>query len=303
MNDFHTSVLLHSVIDNLNVSPGKRYIDATLGGGGHASAIIDRGGVVLGLDQDEEAIAFVKQKFLIPNSPPSPTLRRAGKFLISKGSFKDIREIARKKKFENVDGILFDLGVSSHQFDTPERGFSFQYDAPLDMRMDRDLQVTAEDLVNGLHKSELAALFMKLGQEYQARRIAEAIVGARSRSKIRSTKELAQIILKAGGGKPKPGDIHPATKVFQSLRIAVNDELNSIREGLAGAIELLGPSGRLVVISFHSLEDRIVKHAFLEFEEKHKGKIVTKKPIIPDEKEQRENRRSRSAKMRVFERG
>lgn len=292
MSEFHTSVLLQEVISYLDVSEGKQYIDATLGGGGHSVEILKRGGIVLGIDQDEEAVSYAASRVqrLASSSEDNVTLKR--------GNFKDIREIAIANGFESVAGILFDLGVSSHQLDSGVRGFSFNKEAPLDMRMDRDMSVRAADLVNGLNKHELQELFLKLGEEYRANKIAEAIIKARETKRIETTGDLAGIIEKISGKREK---IHPATKVFQALRIAVNDELNNLKEALEQSVALLQPKGRLVIISFHSLEDRIVKNAFLDFESKQLGTILTKKPIVPGIEEQKQNRRSRSAKMRAFE--
>ena len=215
-----------------------------------------------------------------------------------RGNFAHLQEIAQECGFDQVAGILFDLGVSTHQLLTQERGFSFTSDALLDMRMDPDLGVAAADLVNGLRKEELYELFHKLGEERFAWRIARVIVRARSLRPIRTGKELAGVI---AGAKPKRkrfGRIHPATRCFQALRIAVNDELNNLKAALPQAVNLLKPGGRLVVISFHSLEDRIVKN-FLKGESALK--ILTKKPIKPSEEEVEINPRSRSAKMRVGE--
>lgn len=281
---YHTSVLLKETIEALQVRKGSKYIDATLGGGGHTGEILARGGNVLGIDQDQDAIDYVKAN---------------GNLLLAKGNFKDIDRIAREHGFENVAGILFDLGISSHHVDTGTRGFSFQYDAPLDMRMSQELNVTAQDLVNVLSKKDLADLFFKLGEERFSRRIAERIVTARQTKKIETTKELSDLVKRSVPGK-KTGS-HPATKVFQALRIAVNDELFVLQEALPKALQLLANTGRIAVISFHSLEDRIVKRTFREWEKKGLGKQITKKPIVPSGKEISENTRSRSAKLRVFE--
>ncbi len=286
-NYYHTSVLLQEAVDSLAVSSGKRFIDATLGGAGHTKEILQRGGIVLGIDQDEDALAFVSEQIKNPN------------LVVALGNFKDIDTIAKENTFEQVDGILFDLGVSSHQFEEGARGFSFQKDANLDMRMGTSLSVKAADLVNGLTKGELMELFTKLGEEPFAKRIAEEIIKAREVKPIETTTELAQIAIK---GYPRGfHKIHPATKIFQALRIAVNDELNSLKTALPKAVELLKKNGRLSVISFHSLEDRIVKEFLNECEEKGLGKVVTKKPIVPTEEEIQANARSRSAKLRVFE--
>jgi len=288
MSTYHTPVLLQEVLDFLRVERGGLYIDATLGGGGHTQQILQRGGRVLGLDVDQDAIEHVLKNFGTGNE-----------IKIVKGNFKDIDTIALKEGFEKVNGILFDLGVSSHQFEEGERGFSFQKDAVLDMRMDRDLQVRALDLLNGLTKKELYELFITYGEEHRALAISESIVRSRLVKPIETTGELVKIINKAVGQSNK--GINNATKVFQALRIAVNDELHVIEEALPKALELLGDKGRLIVISFHSLEDRIVKNKFKEFEAKDMGIIITKKPVSPTIAELESNRRARSAKLRVFE--
>lgn len=294
MSEFHRSVLLHEAVDLLNVRPGRKYIDATLGGGGHGLEIAKKGGLVLGIDTDEDAIEFVGRKI------KSLELRIRNNIRIAHGNFSEVGEIARENGFEKVDGILFDLGVSSHQFDEAERGFSFAKEGPLDMRMSKDLKVTAKDLVNGLTKQELEELFTRLGQERFARKIADSIVKARAKKQIATTGELAEIVKKSVYRSVY--DVHPATRVFQALRIAVNDELNALREALPQAVDLLEDSGRVVVISFHSLEDRIVKQTFKQFESDGRGAILTKKPITPGEEELKRNPRSRSAKLRIFER-
>lgn len=291
-SDYHLSVLLHEAIDALQVENGKRYIDATLGGGGHTAEILKRGGIVLGIDQDQEALREVRNK--------KEQEVRDKNLVLAKGNFKDIDSLARDNGFKNLSGIVFDLGVSSHQFDQAERGFSFQRNGPLDMRMDTDLKVKASDLIHILTKGELYELFTKLGEERFARPILESIVRARQIKKIETTAELADIINRAVPYRQK--GINPATRVFQALRIAVNDELNSLAQALPEARDLLGNNGRLAVITFHSLEDRIVKHQFRDWAERGLGTVLTKKPIIPTDEEIENNKRSRSAKLRVFER-
>jgi 16S rRNA (cytosine1402-N4)-methyltransferase len=287
MSDYHISVLLQETIEQLQVKPGEKYIDATLGGGGHSEEIVRAGGIVLGIDQDIDAITFVKEKL-------------KDNITIAQGNFENIGEIARESGFIDVSGVLYDLGISSHQVDEGSRGFSFLKEAPLDMRMSDSLTVTAADLVNGLNKGELKELFEKYGEEHFARRIAEAIVKERENQKILTTTQLARLVASSyPGGNHK---VHPATKVFQSLRIAVNDELFVLEKSLPQALGLLKSGGRLVVISFHSLEDRIIKKTFEKWEKEGKGIIMTKKPIIPSEEETQRNRRARSSKLRVFER-
>lgn len=288
MDSFHTSVLLKEVIEFLDIKAGKKYIDATLGGGGHSFEILKNGGKVLGIDADQEAIDYVKEN-----------IKFGQDLILVRGNFRDLEKIALLNDFKQAAGILFDLGVSGHQLDTKERGFSFQKEGPLDMRMDQNFGVKALDLVNALTKGELYELFTKLGEERNARAISEHIIRARGVNPITKTTELAEIIRKTS---PKNfGKIDPATKVFQALRIAVNEELHSLKEALPQAIELLEKGGRLLIISFHSLEDRIVKDAFEEFQKKEMGRSVTKKPIAPSTEEIERNKRSRSAKLRVFE--
>ena len=293
MSDYHTSVLLQETIEDLQIQAGEQYIDGTLGGGGHTFEILKRGGKVLGIDVDEDALEFVKQESKNRNYSVGKDL------ILAQGNFKDIDKIAKENSFTSVSGILLDLGISSHHVDAAERGFSFLKDAPLDMRMDKKLQVTAGDLVNVLTRNELIELLIKLGEEPFAKSIASQIVEARKTKRIETTTELSEIIKRAVPFSKK--GINPATRAFQALRIAVNDELNSLLEALPKAISLLEHGGRLAIISFHSLEDRIVKREFLTFEEKGLGTIITKKPIVPKEEEIVANSRSRSSKLRVFE--
>ena len=280
MNNYHQSVLLKEAITGLRVEKNKEYIDATVGGGGHSFEILRMQGIVLGIDVDQEALKHINKL----GKPENLTLAR--------GNFRDIDKIAADTNFDKVAGIIFDLGVSSHQIDTPTRGFSFQNEGPLDMRMDQELGVRALDLIKILTKGELYEIFTKLGEESRAWEISNAIVRARSVKPIETTRDLAKIVFGIAG---------QSKKVFQALRIVVNDELDSIMEALPKALELLQVYGRLCVISFHSLEDRVVKRKFIEFEEKGLGKIITEKPIVPSIKELRANKRARSAKLRIFE--
>lgn len=296
MSDYHRSVLLQETIDALNVQAGKKYIDATLGGGGHTEAILRAGGCVLGIDTDNEAITYCKKKL---KSEHEEFITNK-KVVLIRGNFREIDHLSKQHGFDTVAGILFDLGVSSYQLDKPERGFSFRHSGPLDMRMDDRLGVTAKDLLHALGKRELQQIFLRFGEEYKAAAIAKAIIAKRAKKPIETTTELADIIRSVYRGSTE--GIDPATKVFQALRIVVNDELYVLEEVLPKAIALLQPKGRLVVISFHSLEDRIVKESFVSFEKKGLGKILTKKPLVPSSTEQEQNRRSRSAKLRIFER-
>lgn len=313
--DFHYPVLLEKALGFLNVKAGRKYIDATVGGGGHSAAILRKGGVVLGIDCDPEAIAFVKGNIAAKLKTQSSKLK------IARGNFRDIDEIAKTYGYGKVDGILIDLGVSSWQLEHSGRGFSFQKDEPLDMRMDPTLRVSAADLVNGLSEKELYELFKKFGEENLARGFARLIVQSRSVEPIRTSKKLAIILAnfaKKVGNRAVQGrlvrgknkyrrrktrTLHPATKVFQALRIAVNDEINNLREVLPKAVSLLEFRGRLVVISFHSLEDRVVKHEFKRMEKELKQvKVLTPKPVRPDDEEIDRNPRARSARLRVVER-
>jgi 16S rRNA (cytosine1402-N4)-methyltransferase len=288
MSDFHTPVLVDKVIEFLNIKEGDWYVDCNLGGGGHTREILSRGGRVLGIDWDQDAIDQVSQGF---EKEIEKNL-----LIVKRENFTQIKELVDEVLKHQVEGVLFDLGVSSHQFDQRERGFSFQREAPLDMRMDQTLSVRAMDLVNGLNEGELVELFRKLGEEVFSKRIAHRIVEQRSQSKIETTEQLANLIKSV---VPHSGKIHPATKVFQALRIAVNDELNNLKDALPSALDVLDEGGRMVVISFQSLEDRIVKNFFKEREELGEIKILTEKPLIPSEDEIYQNPRARSAKLRV----
>lgn len=287
MKNFHTSVLLKEAVAGLKVEKNNKYIDATLGGGGHAKRILELGGVLLAIDVDQDAIDHV-QKLKVKNLK----LKIWERLKIARGNFRDVDKIARLNNFDRVAGIIFDLGVSSHQIDSPARGFSFQNEGPLDMRMDQELGVRALDLIKILTKGELYEIFTKFGEEARAWAISNAIVRARSVKPIETTGDLAKIVFAIAG---------QSKKVFQALRIAVNDELDAITDALPKALELLEENGRLCVISFHSLEDGIVKRKFLEFEEKKMGRIITKKPIVPTLEEVKSNKRARSAKLRIFE--
>ncbi|MBI2621956.1 MAG: 16S rRNA (cytosine(1402)-N(4))-methyltransferase RsmH [Candidatus Levybacteria bacterium] len=292
--NYHTSVLLQEVINGLNVRTGYKYIDATLGGGGHAKAIIDRGGIVLGIDVDQDAIEFVKKNY--------ESRIKNQELKVTRGNFADIDKIARENGFEKVSGILFDLGVSSHQLDSAERGFSYLKSGPLDMRMDQRLGVKASDLLNALGKNELYELFKTLGEEEKAKTIAQAIVEKRKISPFETTEDLISVLTKIYGFA-NITDFAKATsgkKIFQALRIAVNSEINNLRITLPKAIGLLETDGRLAVITFHSLEDRVVKKTFLGFETMGLGKVKTRKPILPSEQEIEENSRSKGAKLRIF---
>jgi 16S rRNA (cytosine1402-N4)-methyltransferase len=291
---FHQPVLLKEVVEFLNIKAGEVYLDATVGGGGHTRAILKKGGQVFGLDRDPEAISFANQrlKSVCPKAD----------YQIIRGNFADLAKIVKGYQVQRPAGILLDLGVSSHQLETKGRGFSFLQDEVLDMRMEPDLKVAAVDLINGLHQGELKELFSRLGEERLAFPIAQAIVLARKREPIRTTGQLAALVSRVYKRKYRTrGRIHPATKVFQALRMAVNDELNNLKKVLPQAVKILKKQGRLVVISFHGLEDKIVKNFFKEGKEKGWLEILTKKPVIPQREEIKDNPSARSAKLRGAE--
>lgn len=300
----HQPVLLREAVEALMVQPGGRYVDCTLGGGGHAMAILEAsspGGQLLGIDADPTAIGEARER-LAPYG---------GAVALVNDNFSRVRQICREHGWDAVHGILFDLGLSSMQLDD-ERGFSFLRDAPLDMRFDPSQRITAADVVNGYPERELALIIARYGEDPHWARIARAIVKSRP---IRTSLELAEVVSRAVGG-PR-GRIHPATRTFQALRIATNAELENLSQALGEAASTLGPGGRLVVISFHSLEDRLVK-GFLRREAQgcicppqvlvcvcgHRPviRVITRKPISPTEEEKILNPRSRSARMRVAER-
>lgn len=301
MNRHHIPVMLNEVISFLDIKNDHWYIDCNLGMGGHTDAILKSGGKVLALDLDYDAIKEVAQNHNLTINLVHDRFQAISENLILvQANFSELKNIFSFFSIPNPSGILFDLGLSSFQLETSTRGFSFQSNAPLDMRMNRSQELLAEDLVNGLYEKELAELFWKYGEESFAKPIAKKIVEYRSHDKIDSTEKLVQIILSVKRKDPTK-KIHPATKVFQALRIAVNDELHNLEEALPQAINILKPFGRVVTISFHSLEDRIIKNFFKNEEEKYSIKIITQKPIEPSEEEIRENPRSRSAKLRVAE--
>jgi 16S rRNA (cytosine1402-N4)-methyltransferase len=300
----HKPVLTREVIEGLNVAPGKKYIDCTLGLGGHARAIMESaypGGELLGIDADPEAIWIARDNLN----------EYSDNITIVNDNFNNLEEICDEYDFSPVDGILFDLGVSSLQLDTAERGFSFQSDAELDMRFNPEQVLTATDLVNILPEPRLAQLLEEYGEEHRARRIARAIIASRP---LNSTRKLAQVVEQAVKGER--GHIHPATKTFLALRIVVNHELDNLKDALEQSVRLLKPNGRLTVLSYHSLEDRIVKQ-FMKQESSEcicppevpvcicghvpTLRLITKKIITPSAAEIKLNPRSRSAKLRVAE--
>lgn len=304
----HVSVLVPEVISSLRPRPGKRYLDGTLGGGGHAEQILIESspdGQVLGLDRDDEALAAAQQR-----------LGRFGDRLIARqASFADALDILGAIGWYRVDGVILDLGVSSHQIDSLERGFSFRSEAALDMRMDRRQPIDAWRILNSSSAGELERIFRAYGEEPQARRIARAIVDRRQTQPFESTSELVRAVEHVKGRGRR--EHHPATQVFQALRIAVNQELEHVERFLETGYQTLQPAGRMAIISFHSLEDRRVKMAFRKWSRacicpprtprcrcgwSQKVKLLTKKPIVPSPAEINANPRARSAKLRAVER-
>lgn len=290
MSTFHQPVLLQETLLYLKIKQGGLYIDCNLGGAGHTREIVRRGGIVLGLDQDQDAIDFVSER--------ERDSINARKLLLRKTNFANLEQIAIEEGFKNIDGILFDLGVSTHQLESAQRGFSFNKEAKLDMRMDKNSAVTAADLVNMGSENELSHLFWKYGEERFHKQIAKAVVSHRKNKKIESTNDLANIVLSVRQRTTKD-HMHPATRIFQALRIAINNELQFLQEALPQSGKLLNFGGRLLVISFHSLEDRIVKDYLLG--NKEGVKMITKKPIVATDEEIILNPKERSAKLRVGE--
>lgn len=306
----HTSVLLKETVDTLRVRPDGIYVDGTLGGGGHSSEICRRlgdKGRLIGIDQDEEAIAAARER-----------LGEFGeKVTIIKNNYVQMKQVLQDLGIHKVDGIILDLGVSSYQLDNAERGFSYMADAPLDMRMDREQTISAKDIVNTYPEAELARIIREFGEERFAKNIARNLVNARQNKEIETTYQLVDIIRRSMPAKSRNGKGHPAKRTFQAIRIECNHELEVLRTALDEMIDLLEDQGRLCIITFHSLEDRIVKHHFRKNEnpctcppdfpvctcgKKPKGKVLTRKPILPSEEEQGANPRSQSAKLRAFER-
>jgi 16S rRNA (cytosine1402-N4)-methyltransferase len=303
MDSGHVAVLYKEVLQGLLPRPGGKYIDGTVGAGGHASGILENsapGGRLLAFDQDPEALDFARQRLAAFGE----------RVTFVNANFADMGRLAPEHGFEDVDGVLLDLGLSSRQLENPERGFSFQTEGPLDMRFSPAQTQTAADLINNLDEHELADLFWRFGEERNSRRIARAIVNKRP---LGTTAELVQVIEKAS---PRRGRKHPATLVFQALRIAVNQELAMLEQGLAAALDLLRPGGRLAIISFHSLEDRYVKHTFRDLEREcicppelpictcdahAQVRLPSRRAIQPTVEEVERNPRSRSAKLRIAE--
>ena len=305
----HKSVLLNETIDGLNIKPDGIYVDGTLGGGGHAYEVCRRlgeKGSIVGIDQDAAAIEAA-----------SARLKDFGeKVTIVRSNYCDMKSKLHELGIDKVDGIVLDLGVSSYQLDTAERGFSYREDAPLDMRMDTRQKMTARDIVNDYTEADIYRVIRDYGEDKFAKNIAKHIVQARAVKPVETTAELSEIIRASIPMKFQKKSGHPAKRTFQAIRIELNRELDVLRDSLYDMIDLLNPGGRLCIITFHSLEDRIVKSAFRKNEnpctcppdfpvcvcgKKSKGSIITKKPILPSEEELEYNSRSKSAKLRIFE--
>lgn len=303
-NEFsHIPVLLNEVIEGLNIKKDGLYVDGTLGGAGHSKHIVEQGGNLIGIDRDEAAIRAASERI-------------SGNVILVNDNYNNIKAILRNLSIEKIDGALLDLGVSSYQFDTPERGFSYRFDAPLDMRMDAKSEITAKKIVNEYDISNIERILFEYGEESYARSIARKIGERREIKEIETTFELVEIIKSAMPPKVRWEGKHPAKRTFQAIRIAVNDELSQLGNTIENFCEALKSGGRLVIITFHSLEDRIVKNTFSSLAnscvcpkdfpvcacgKKPKVKIVTRKPITASDKELEINKRSASAKLRIIE--
>lgn len=305
----HTTVLLKEAVEGLNIKSDGIYVDCTLGGAGHSSLILSKlgeGGKLFAFDQDETAIAHAKEKLA----------EYGNRLEIIKSNFLYLKEELESRGIDKVDGVLYDLGVSSPQLDTPERGFSYHHDAPLDMRMDNDADVSAYDVINHWAYEDLVRIFFRYGEEKFSKQIARKIEAARLVKPIETTAELVDLIKAAIPAPARRKGGHPAKRVFQAVRIAVNDELAVFEQSINQAIDLLNPEGRISVITFHSLEDRICKAAFKKASEtpnlppglpiipdeyKPILKLITRKPVVPSEEELEQNNRARSAKLRIAE--
>ncbi len=305
----HTSVLLEETIEGLNIKPEGIYVDGTLGGGGHAWEIagrLEKGGRLIGIDQDEAAISAAGERLSVFGDKVS----------IVRSNYRNTKAVLSSLGITEMDGMMLDLGVSSYQLDTRERGFSYRFDTPLDMRMDMRQSLTAKEIVNHYKEMELFRVIRDYGEEKFAKNIAKHIVMERQKKPIETTGELNEIIKASIPAKMRAEGGHPSKRTFQAIRIECNKELEVLKESLDELIDLLNPGGRLCIITFHSLEDRIVKSAFRQAANpctcppsfpvcvcglKSRGKVITGKPILPGRKEQESNPRSKSAKLRIFE--
>lgn len=308
----HVSVLPDECIEGLAIKPDGIYVDGTLGGAGHSSRILKQlgaEGLLIGIDQDTDSLQVANERL--------SSVETEGKFITVHNNFENIPQILDDNKIDSVDGILLDIGVSSYQFDEADRGFSYRFDARLDMRMNRQSNLSAYEVVNNYTKEELTNIFYRYGEEKWSKRIAEFIINTRKEKPIENTFELVEIIKKAVPKNARRNGSHPAKRVFQALRIEVNDELGVLERTIVQAFERVRPGGRMCIITFHSLEDRIVKNKFKELSNactcppsfpvcvcgnKSTGKLITNKPIIPSKEEMISNPRSGSAKLRVIER-
>ena len=306
----HKSVLLFETIDNLNIKPDGIYVDGTLGGGGHSFQILKRlgdGGRLIGIDQDEDALKAAGERLAIFED----------KVTTVRSNYCHMKQVLHDLGIEKVSGIVLDLGVSSYQLDEPERGFTYREDVPLDMRMDRRNPKTAKNIVNEYSEMDLFRIIRDFGEDKFAKNIAKHIVAAREKKEIETTGELIEIIKAAIPAKVRATGGHPAKKTFQAIRIELNQELEVLQNSLDEMIDLLEDGGRICIITFHSLEDRIVKTIYKTNEnpctcpshfpvcvcgKNPKGKVITRKPIVPSDEELEENSRSKSSKLRVFER-
>lgn len=306
----HKSVLLEEAVDGLRVKPDGTYVDGTLGGAGHACRVCEKlsaKGRFIGIDQDQDAIIAANER-----------LREFGdRITVIRSNYCYAVKELKERGIEQVDGILLDLGVSSYQLDNPDRGFTYRVDAPLDMRMDQRSSLTASDIVNGYEEKELYRIIRDYGEDKFAKNIAKHIVSARAKKPIETTGELTAIIRQSIPMKIQAAGGHPAKRTFQAIRIELNHELEVLRDSLDEMVDILSDRGRICIITFHSLEDRIVKNAFRKNENpctcpknfpvcvcgrKPKGKVITRKPILPSAQEMEENPRAKSAKLRIFQR-
>lgn len=291
--NLHKPVMVDEVIEFLRFKNGYKVLDATAGCGGHSNFILEKiqpDGLLIGLDRDQASLKIAEKN-----------LKLFKNFKLIHANFRDVDKVLNDLGIDKVDAALFDVGLSSYQLGDPDRGFSFERDGFLDMRMDATNPLRAWDIVNKCRKDDLEEIIRDFGQERFFRRITGFILERREKGPINSTRELVELIERAVGRRYRSQRIHPATRTFQALRIAVNEELDSLNEALEKILNFLKSEARLCVISFHSLEDRIVKHKFREFKKLEKGRIITKKPVTANDKEIKENPRSRSAKLRVFE--
>ena len=304
----HISVLLNESVDALMIKPGGIYVDGTMGGGGHSEKIVQNlsaDGTLIGIDRDTEALSASKAR-----------LSDYDNIVYVHDNYKNIKSILENRGIEHIDGAVLDLGVSSYQLDCKERGFSYMEDAPLDMRMNREAPISAYDVVNTYAEEELSRIFFSYGEEKFSKKVARIICERREKKPIETTLELVDIIKAAIPEKFRQKGSHPAKRVFQAIRIEVNGELSDLRGAVDDFFDALAPGGRLSIITFHSLEDRIVKNAFIDYKQgctcpkdfpicvcgnKPRGKVITKKPLLPSDEEYSFNSRSKSAKLRIVE--